>query len=305
MLSGKDTIRIRSALLKWYRKNRRSYPWRTPDATPYLVMVSEIMLQQTQASRVAELLPRFIKRFPTFQALSAASTAEVIKAWKGLGYNNRAVRMRDAARIIVHEFNGTIPSDEIVLRKLPGFGSYTAAAVATFVHGIKTVVIDVNVRRVCTRLLSSDHTQMAGRHDSTLSRFILSFIQDADPSEWYQAVMDLGNSICTARQPGCSICPLQNLCVSAHRVTASHDAVQRENKRQEPAFMGRPNRLWRGALVELLRSRNSGLTKDQALEALQLNASDRATREWFDGVVAALAKDGVLVAFRGRLRFAD
>lgn len=304
MLSDKDTIRIRSALLKWYRKYQRSYPWRTHDATPYLVMVSEIMLQQTQASRVAELLPPFIRRFPNFQALAAASTAEVVRAWKGLGYNNRAVRLRDAARIIVHDFDGAIPSDEIVLRKLPGFGSYTAAAVATFVYGVKTVVIDVNVRRVCTRLLSSDPTQIASRQDSTLSQFIKSFIQGADPSEWYQAVMDLGKSICTARQPDCSICPLQNLCGSAHRVAVSH-AVKRESKRQEPAFMGRPNRLWRGAVVELLRSRNSGLTKDQALEALQLDAADRATREWFNGVIAALVKDGLLISVRGRLRFAD
>lgn len=304
MLLGKDTIRIRSALLNWYGENRRSYPWRNPDATPYMVMVSEIMLQQTQASRVAELLPHFINRFPTIQALSDASTAEVIMAWRGLGYNNRAVRLRDAARIIVRDFDGSIPSDEFELRKLPGFGNYTAAAVATFVHGVKTVVIDVNIRRVGTRLLTKDATDGETSLDDTLTQLVRTFIQDADPSEWYQAMMDLGSTICKARKAECSVCPLQHYCASAHSITASN-VKPRELKRREQTFMGRPNRLWRGALVELLRSSSNGLTKNQALGALQLNTADQTTCEWFEGIVDALARDGVIVDARGRLRFAD
>ncbi|MBI2794938.1 MAG: A/G-specific adenine glycosylase [Ignavibacteria bacterium] len=304
MLSGKDSIRIRSALLQWYRKNYRTYPWRNPNATPYLVMVSEIMLQQTQAYRVAKLLPHFINRFPTVQALSDAATAEVIMAWRGLGYNNRAVRLRDAARIIVRDFEGNIPPDEYELRKLPGFGNYTAAAVATFVFGVKTVVIDVNIRRVGTRLLTKDAVERTSGLDGTLAKLLTAFIQDSDPSEWYQAMMDLGSTICKARQAECGICPLQHHCVSAHSITASNTKL-REPRRREQTFMGRPNRFWRGALVELLRSNSNGITKNQALRALQLNAADKTTCEWFDGIVAALAKDGMLVSARGRLHFAD
>ncbi len=140
-----------AALLEWYRPRRWAYPWRTELPDPYLVLVSEVMLQQTQAARVAPAFRAFVERFPSIQALSEASRPDVLRAWSGLGYNRRAVALQQAAREVVRCHSGSIPRDREALRTLPGVGPYTASAVAAMAFGEPIPALDVNVRRVAAR----------------------------------------------------------------------------------------------------------------------------------------------------------
>jgi A/G-specific adenine glycosylase len=177
---------VRDALLAWYREHGRDLPWRrTRD--PYAILVSEVMLQQTQASRVVPRYLAWLERWPTADALAGASTADVIRAWQGLGYNRRALNLQRAARQVARD---GWPGD---LTVLPGVGPYTAAAVACFSLGRPVLPEDVNVRRVCER---------TG--------------QEFDPT-CAQALMDLGATICIARVPRCGECPLASECPSRGR----------------------------------------------------------------------------------------
>src|SRR5439155_19095369 len=143
-------VDTRAALLAWYEPRRRRYPWRV-GSNPYRVLVSEVMLQQTQAERVAPAFERFLERLPDVRSLAGASRAGVLRAWGSLGYNRRAVRLSEAARAVVRDHGGRIPADPDALRTLPGVGPYTAAAVASIGHGVPVAAVDVNVRRVVAR----------------------------------------------------------------------------------------------------------------------------------------------------------
>lgn len=250
----KDTTRIRTLLLRWYRKTARSFPWRVADVDPYVVFVSEIMLQQTQAPRVAELLPAFLAQFPTFSVLATATNASMIMAWKGLGYNNRALRLRDAARMIVHEYDGILPRDVDTLRTLPGIGPYASAAISTFAFNTYTVVLDVNVRRVYSRLATKQPDTSVILSDAELQQFGASLIPRRSSAEWHHAVMDLGATICKARTVNCGACPLSSICPSTG-LRSNDDVPSPRSRKQhrEPMFRGEPRRLWRGRIVQALR----------------------------------------------------
>lgn len=288
------------SLLAWYRRNARSFPWRAVDVDPYTVLVSEIMLQQTQAQRVAEALPRFLQQFPTVERLAAASNAEMIRQWKGMGYNSRALRLRDAARVIVAQHNGVVPRDVDALRALPGIGPYASASIATFAYNKRVVVLDVNVRRVYSRWMRRQRTTIDLERDEALSQFALAVIPQRSAATWHHAVMDLGATICTARSPLCTSCPMADNCASAHVL----EPAQRI-KRAEPMFRGEPQRIWRGRFVNTLRDAPRGLTPQalaNASGATELTVDERA---WFDSVISALVRDNVVTRTRGRIRLAD
>lgn len=189
------------ALLSWYQDRKRDLPWRDAD-DPYVVLVSEVMLQQTQVSRVVPYFRRFLDRFPTVDALAAAPLTEVLEAWSGLGYNTRARRLRDAARMVVE---GGWPTSPEGLLDLPGVGPYTAAAVASFAFGSRIAAIDTNIRRVLSRW-----------HGEPLDGAVLRAAADADlgtpAGDWNQAVMDLAAGLCRPRQPSCEVCPVEPWC---------------------------------------------------------------------------------------------
>ena len=243
MRSAKDTKLIRTTLLEWYRKTAREFPWRVDDPDPYLVFVSEVMLQQTQAARVAELLPPFLEQYPDPEALAKATNADVVRSWKGLGYNNRAIRLRNAMRAIVKDHEGNIPRDEEQLIALPGIGPYASASITCFAYNTYTIVIDVNVRRVYSRLLEPLPTTADVLPDSPVRHFANSLVPEADASEFHHAVMDLGAQICTARRPDCMACPLQELCPSAGKM---EEAVRKKPKERQ--LRGEPLRIWRGRM---------------------------------------------------------
>ena len=203
-------MRPAETLLRWYADHGRDLSWRgTRD--PYRVLVSEVMLQQTQAARVVPYLERFLARFPDERALAAAPTADVLAAWSGLGYNRRALALQRAARIVAGE---GWPRDEAGLRRLPGVGPYTAAAVASFAFGAQVAAVDTNARRVIERL------DRRRRPPAALRRRADALLPDGRAAAFNHAIMDLGATVCTSRTPRCDACPLAAACRSRGRTAA-------------------------------------------------------------------------------------
>jgi A/G-specific adenine glycosylase len=266
------------ALLAWYRPRRRAYPWR--GAGPYAVLVSEVMLQQTQAARVAPCFERFVARFPDVATLAAAPRSEVVRAWAGLGYNRRAVALSEGARAIVRDHGGAVPSDPEALRRLPGVGPYTTAAVASLAFGSPTPAIDTNVRRVVARarLGVDPHAASAAR----IRDAAVAWIDHGDPGAWNQAVMDLGREVCRPR-PRCGSCPLAPAC------RFRRDEVQpRPSRRRQDRFEG-SSRQVRGSVVAVLRDRGSA--RLSTIVGRTGFAHERVAE-----AVTALHGDGLLVA---------
>ncbi len=202
------------------------------------------MLQQTQASRVEEKYPLFLKRFPTLASLSRAAKHSVVRAWRGMGYNNRAVRLQQLAKDVMRNHNGKLPRAVDELDLLPGIGKYTSHAIACFAFGQPVPAVDTNVRRVLSRLFP-----LASKR-----RDIWDIAQEAVPPrrayDWNQALFDFGATICTQRNPKCDICPVKRYCPSAFRINGK---IAKPAKR-EPARDGIPNRIYRGRIVEVLRN---------------------------------------------------
>ena len=212
----------REALLAWYGENARDLPWRhTHD--PYAILVSEVMLQQTQVVRVVPRYEEWLARWPTVEALAAASPADVIQAWSGLGYNRRAVNLHRCAQAVVAR--GGFPRGPEELRKLPGIGPYTAAAIACFAFGAQIAAPDTNALRVLERAFPGVDVA----------------IPEGRAYEWNQALFDLGREVCIARKPRCGVCPLESGCPSRGQTYAP----LRRQSRFEGSFRQRRAQLLR------------------------------------------------------------
>ena len=235
-------------LLAWYRRRRTWYPWRQARPDPYLVLVSEFMLQQTQAARVVPAFRSFVARFPTVKALARASRRDVLQAWSGLGYNRRAVRLREAALKIVAEHRGVVPSDPASLAALPGIGPYTAAAIASIAFGMPAPAVDTNVRRVVARAVLGIEGKDAPLREVT--SVATAWMDGTEPGAWNQAVMDLGREVCRAL-PRCSSCPLQSECAFRRRDRADGKPARKTNRSIAAPFEGSPRQL-RGAIIRIL-----------------------------------------------------
>ncbi len=268
-------------------------PWRDID-DPYIVFVSEYMLQQTQASRVMDLFPAWIERFPTLPTLARARTGTVLRAWTGFGYNRRALHLHAAAKTIMSRFDTCIPHDPALLRTLPGIGAYAARAIACFGFGVRTAVVDVNVRRVLGRV-----THAYSRWSDTLPekdawKYAEALLPRVRYYDWNQALMDLGALVCTARSPRCSTCPLATRCNSAHRLEPDPDTTPRSREI--------PRRIHRGRLVEALRRSPGGRLDWEAIGPLLREDYGEEHRPWLEDVVTSLTKDGLVVRERGVVR---
>lgn len=204
---------FRRRLIRWFRRHGRDLPWRrTRD--PYRVLVSEIMLQQTQVARVQAYYPRFLQRYPTLQALAAATPRAVRESWDGLGYYRRAENLHRLARIVIDQHAGVIPEQPVDLSRLPGVGRYTAGAVACFAYEQPTPAVDTNVARVLRRAFHP-RTRRTRRLWDTAA----TLIPRAGTAAWTfnQGIMELGALVCTAREARCGICPVRRVCATGSR----------------------------------------------------------------------------------------
>ena len=261
---------LRRRLLRWYAREKRDLPWRrTRD--PYAVLVSEVMLQQTQVSRVIPAYTAFLERFPTLRSLARTPLGDVLRAWSGLGYNRRA---RDLHRIAAASPHG-LPRDVAALDLLPGVGAYTAGAVACFATGSRVAFADTNIRRTLGRIvLGRDVTEREAVAIDTE-------LMPRDAATWHHALMDLGAAICVARAPRCDVCPVADLCRGRGRLYATP-------RKQQPAFATSDRRV-RGRIVALLRE------SEMSVVALRRAVGD----ERVPRLVSALVSEG-LVERRGR-----
>ncbi len=209
-------MKIAADLLGHYDVHARRLPWRAPPganaADPYRVWLSEVMLQQTTVAAVGPYFAKFTDRWPTVEALAGAEDADVMAAWAGLGYYARARNLLACARAVTDRHGGTFPDNEDGLRALPGVGAYTAAAVAAIAFGRRAVVVDANVERVVARLFAIDTPLPAAR--PAIRAAADSITPDARAGDFAQAMMDLGATICTSRNPLCGICPLRQDCAA-------------------------------------------------------------------------------------------
>lgn len=248
-----------TALLGWYRNNARTLPWRG-STDPWTILVSEVMAQQTQLSRVVPAFEPFMERFPTPNDLAESGVAELLRLWDGLGYQRRALNLQRAAAVIVDE---GWPETASELERLPGVGPYTAAAVACFAFGHTVPAIDTNLRRVISRWEGKELTvkQLRSRAEAMIDRVY--------PAEWNQAIMDLAATLCRPRNPRCDECPVASAC-SDPTVYVSPPPQSRYRGSVRQARAAIVKRLASGATtIEDLRGIPAGEHLDPALAALQ------------------------------------
>ena len=291
-LDRRRIARMRAAALRYYARHARDLPWRrTRD--PYRILVSEVMLQQTQVERVVPKYHSFLRRFPTPAALAGARMGDVLRAWIGLGYNGRALRLWQAARQIVRQHAGALPREHAALRALPGVGDYTASALRAFAFGAHVAAIDVNVRRVLTRALLGEEIA----HPAMVRRLGSAVLPSGRAAAWSQALMDIGSAFCRVR-PNCAACPLRRMCLTARKPRGARTAVQPGGKRQT-RFAG-SNRFYRGRIIAALartRSVSVPLLGRQVKDGF--NLSDRP---WLRSLLKTLANEGLVRLQRGGLR---
>ncbi len=272
-------------ITSWFKKNKRDLPWRKTDA--WGVLVSEFMLQQTPVNRVLPVYKAWMKRWPTAASLAKATPAEVITAWGRLGYPRRALRLHECAKEITHNFKGKIPEDEAELRELPGIGEYTAAAITAFAFEKRSLVLDINIRRLFARLFDGVETPTQAATKVEKSRYE-ELIPKKDPHLWAAATMELGAVICTSQSPKCGICPVAHVCTWRSLDYPKSDVVKRRQ-----SWHG-TDRQCRGTIVQALRE-NEVLTKNQIAQLWDVPSQ-------LEKALLTLLDDG-LIESRGKNKF--
>ena len=269
----------------WFKKNKRDLPWRKTDS--WGILVSEFMLQQTPVNRVLPVYNEWMKRWPTAAHLAKATPAEVITAWGRLGYPRRALRLHECAKVITKELKGEIPSTEVELRKLPGVGEYTAAAMVAFAFSGRSLVLDINIRRLFVRLFDGEESPTTSATKEEKVRYE-ELIPKKDPHIWAAATMELGALVCTSQSPKCAICPVSDKCLWRSLDYPKSDVVKRRQ-----SWHG-TDRQCRGAVVQALRE-NEILTKSQIEQLWDVPSQ-------LEKALLTLLDDGLIEA-RGKSKF--
>ncbi|WP_131742753.1 A/G-specific adenine glycosylase [Actinomadura roseirufa] len=270
-------------IIAWYEANARDLPWRAPGATPWGILVSEIMLQQTPVVRVLPVWLTWMERWPTPAALAAEPSGEAVRAWGRLGYPRRALRLHATARAITDRHGGEVPAAHADLLDLPGIGAYTAAAVASFAFGQRHAVLDTNVRRVLARLMSG--TEYPPKSQTKAELTLAESLLPLDPptaARWAVAAMELGALVCTARSPRCVDCPVLDRCAWQRDGRPAHDGPPRRGQ----TYAG-TDRQCRGRLLAVLREADGPVGKP-ALDAVWSDAVQR------ERALDALIADGLV-----------
>ncbi|MBF9073516.1 A/G-specific adenine glycosylase [Streptacidiphilus fuscans] len=265
-------------VLAWYSASARDLPWRAPEATPWAVMVSEFMLQQTPVKRVLPVYEEWLRRWPTPAALAADAPGEAVRAWGRLGYPRRALRLHAAATAIRDEHGGEVPSSHAALLALPGVGEYTAAAVASFAFRQRHAVLDTNVRRVFARAV--DGQEYPANATTAAERRTANALLPDEPetaATWAVAVMELGALVCTARSPECGRCPIRSDCAWRQAGSPPHQGPARRGQ----TYAG-TDRQVRGKLLAVLREAHDSVPQAEL------------DKVWEDSVQRARALDGLV-----------
>ncbi len=287
-----DPTDLHRRLLRWYADNARDLPWRRTGTTPWGVLVSEIMLQQTPVARVAPIWEAWMSRWPEPADLVAAGAGEAVRAWGRLGYPRRALRLHAAAATIVDAHAGVVPERYDDLLALPGIGDYTAAAVASFAYGRRHVVLDTNVRRVLARIVAGQELPPASLSRPERDRAAALLPTDeTEAATWAVATMELGAVVCTASGPACHRCPAEDLCAWRQAGCPPDDGPARRSQ----TYAG-TDRQCRGRLLAVLREAD-GPVHRTSLEAVWHGAAREEQRERSlrslldDGLVAQVGPD--------------
>jgi len=297
--------RVHQFLLQWYMAEQRDLPWRSTH-DPYAVLISEIMLQQTQVERVLPKYFQFLAAFPTLSDLASATTADVISVWVPLGYNRRAVNLQAIARQVIAKYDGRIPDTIEELLTLKGIGRYTAGAIACFAYRKQVATVDTNIRRVLHRIFLGLEQPAPRLNDAQMRSLAEQVLPAGEAYNWNQALMDLGATICSSGNPQCVRCPLQENCLaysemSQHSLFPSGTVLRQLRKVAEKKadYQTQPftstNRYFRGRVVSLLRSLPTGTR----MQLVDLGPQIKPTYSeedlpWLQKLIGGLAKDGLV-----------
>ena len=267
-------------VLEWFDQNKRDLPWRR--TTPWGVMVSEFMLQQTPVQRVLPVWEKWLAKWPTPRDLAEAKRSDVITDWGRLGYPRRALRLHESATIIARDYKNAVPQDLTDLRSLPGVGEYTAAAIAAFAFNQSTLVLDVNIRRLFARVI--DGVEFPTASPSQIERRLRTDLIPSDGAKWAAATMELGALVCTSKNPDCAACPLKRQCAWRKAGYPKSELV-----RKSQAWVG-TDRQCRGVIVQALR-------EEKKLSARRLKELWHDSSQ-VEAALKTLIADG-LIEFRG------
>jgi A/G-specific adenine glycosylase len=285
---------LQAAVLDWYRAEGRVLDFRS-SRDPYAILVSETMAQQTQIARVVDYWSAFLTRFPTFGALAAATPADVLRTWQGLGYDRRALNLLRCARIVVTELGGHLPSEVDELEQLPGIGPYTARAIAALAFDRPVGAVDVNVRRVLSRIVD-------GPDAASMTRAAVQAVADAvvpadRPGEWTHAIMDVGATFCRPRAPRCMACPAKAWCLYAAsaEVLDAPGGMRRGGRRAatRPVPFSSTTRWLRGRILDRLRT-----VEDDGWTWFRDGIGSHG-RPAVEAALVALAQEGLIELRRG------
>jgi A/G-specific adenine glycosylase len=271
-----------SELLDWYDRSRRDLPWRDPGVTPWQILVSEFMLQQTPVSRVLPIWRDWVVQWPTASATAAASTADIVRAWGKLGYPRRAKRLHECATVIARDHDDVVPDDVDILLTLPGVGSYTARAVACFAYQQPVPVVDTNVRRVVARVVHGRADAAAASTARDHADVSALLPNDGSAHRFSAALMELGATVCTARTPRCGLCPLSG----CRWRQAGYPPAQGPARRPQ-AYAG-TDRQVRGRLLDVLRDNEFPVTR------AELDVAWLTDTEQRDRALNSLLADGLV-----------
>lgn len=305
-VAPEHSAQVHLSLLSWYNSARRDLPWRATN-DPYAILVSEVMLQQTQVERVLPKYHQFLAAFPTLADLANASTADVISVWVPLGYNRRAVSLQAIARQVIADYGGKLPDKIEELLKLKGIGRYTAGAIACFAYRQQVSTVDTNIYRVLHRVfLGLEHPEPKLSTEA-MFLFAAHVLPPGEAYDWNQALMDMGATICSSANPQCVRCPLQESCaayqeMSAHSLFPSGVVLRQLRKvaEKKTPYTTQPftssNRYFRGRVIAHLRTLSGGGPLSLSELGSVLKADFQAEdMPWLEKIVAGLQRDGLVV----------
>lgn len=291
-----NTKFFQTKILDWFRVNKRDLPWRrTKD--PYKILVSEVMLQQTQVSRGLVKYPEFLKHFPTLKSLADAPAREVLLAWQGMGYNRRALNLQKSAQKVMREFGGKFPSTAEEIRSLPGVGVATTGSLLAFAFGRDVSSLDINIKRVLHRFFAGSEFPDWSMKEKELAALGNAVVPKGRGPDWSQALMDFGSVVCTARRPLCEACPLRTRCLAYPNILRDVKTKRKGWNAVEPAPASAPeipNRIFRGRVVEALRGAPAHRLKRGELSRIVKTDYSEDDSEWFAGILKGLERDGMI-----------